>query len=481
MKLYHGSKDWFERPSENFAGVGDGRSMYGLGFYFGTSHQVCKEHLNNRLNDFGQNPDYDAVIYEAELAEDAGILRYATPVERDLISRAEAVARKVGDNELAGNLAKLGRGMDAGTDIDDLEIAGRQFPTIKDGKVKTNDFRRLVEEAYPDQRLQNQFLKTSGIHVIESYEAFCVIDYSKIGPMKVAEVIGKGPEDMPDGMTAGDLTNPQAKINTSEQIAQGRLYSETFSDAYREVKSTGNPTLLAEFKQLADLLVSDRFIAADQFRQTREQNNGFAIRDGMGHAIGRILRDVGAENEDDYSGRNTWRRQADWITDEFGPDNPVTPLVDSLRHSIDMHNDNRARVTEALADPAKDTAVLFQVHNPDDYTASFIQGLEAIRATGDADAVLAGRRMVRDLWSLEDDSHHKAVADQMGKGLIAMSEGQKGAADKMRHDARISRAPKAEDMVMATSFLDRSLSLHRKLEAQRTARAEKQMTTQKEV
>lgn len=285
VTLYHASPVWFERPDIDFAGIGDGRSMSGLGFNMAEGATYCREHLENR-----SGSEVDGVVFSVDVPLE-GVADWGARLDAELLDRSTRRAVELGMADLAGDLGRLRGAMATGSDFVQPDYYVNGAERREDMRRATNGLiRDLVTRSLPDQRLWNEFMVGMGVNVTKSAYVWVAIDPTVLGPLRVHEIVGKGARGMPEGVRPGDLAARPGSATTS-RLDTGDLRSENLTDAWRCVRSLGDARLEANFRKVAKILVSDDYVqkADPAARRTLGQSYGFDLRDAVGRAIRETL------------------------------------------------------------------------------------------------------------------------------------------------------------------------------------------------
>ncbi|MGH1398015.1 MAG: hypothetical protein ACRBCT_02260 [Alphaproteobacteria bacterium] len=130
-----------------------------------------------------------------------------------------------------------------------------------------------------------------------------------------------------------------ARNNPAELIDQGNYMSSEFRYAAWSVTDTGNEALQSSFKDFASVLLSDEYNrrGLSEFESHGQHiDNGFTLRDGMGHAISRMINDGGLDG-DHFGGQKTWIRQKEYLLRTAGDDPELVTKLEALEDTLFEH------------------------------------------------------------------------------------------------------------------------------------------------
>lgn len=324
VTLFHGTSTWFERPDMDLAGMGDGRSMAGLGFNMADSAAYCREHLGMR----GASPD--AVIFQTEVEAEC-LADWGKRLDPGILDRATTRAAELGMERLAGDLGRLRGALTEGSSFVLKGYYASGADRREDPSLASNSLvRDMVGRALPDQRLWNEFMLGMGVRVQRTGNVWVAIDADAVGPLRVAEVLGQGPAGMPPGIGPGDLAETPSSRAGADRLEAGDLRSDELRRAWDIVRESGDARLEVAFRNLAKVLVSDRFLPPSDPSggRTAAQNNGFDIRNSVGLAI----RDALApwQNEAGIAAAPTRLAERLGRAAEYARDRVGDPVLDTL-------------------------------------------------------------------------------------------------------------------------------------------------------
>lgn len=152
--------------------------------------------------------------------------------------------------------------------------------------------------------------------------------------------LGIPSEERLEAQRAEELAN--ARNNPDELIAQGNYMSSEFRHASWSVESTENKSLQSSFQEFASVLLSDdynmRGLPNNGHDSTYRQRDGYSLRDGMGHAIARMINDGGLD-DDHYGGLKTWIRHKKHLLSKAGDDSKLVTAFNSLEENLLKHTE----------------------------------------------------------------------------------------------------------------------------------------------
>jgi len=395
VTVYHGSPTWFERPDPDYARIGNGNSVHGFGFNMTDSLSYVGDHMMRRETEHG-------VIFALELDRDR-ILASADPLCGKWLDRAVERADILGLRTLSSSLRRLRAAGEAGEAFMwpgyRADGAAR---TVRPVEMTAGLLRDMIRQTFPDQRLENEFLRGMGVQAVWTHDVLAAIDYTSLPPMRVHRVIGRGPEGMPSGVRAGEPALRQHRIEPDRQLESGDLLSGELSTAWLEVRRAGDERLAAAFRRLARLVVSDSFaVPADPYAQrTARQNFGFDVRNAIGLAVQR-----GLDGGDMRGTIDRARKSLEGYID----DPRMFLMIGELAGAVDAHNSRKAAAARAA-----EAVITGAGQQPCACHPAEAATLARLAAIGDPDAFGHARAAFRAVRQMEDaDRLPKAGADAM--------------------------------------------------------------------
>lgn len=282
MKLYHGSTTLFDRPSNARFKEGFANSEYGVGFNTSDYMGEAWEHADGVTNGPG-------VIYEFEFDEArlANWLVFTRPI-------GDAIHGRIMDNlhrlpaERAQSLRET-----LTPETDGFDAFG-----ILQGRHK-NDC---------------QFMMNCGIEGSNTGSIYVFFSAESVPPQKIRQVVG----NFPAATEALERQNATGVLSVDKPVkADGTIMgprksymSEELANAAHYIHRTGDIKLAQQFESMASILLSDEW--------KKPGGNGFDIRNNMGLAFQRLMRDGGRDLSDHFSGANTFTRNVEWMKRETG-------------------------------------------------------------------------------------------------------------------------------------------------------------------
>ena len=321
--VYHGSMYQFSRPDPRYYGAGDGRSMYGQGFYVAVDPDYAQEHLNERLRDYRGR---GGAVYAMDInLSDDNVISENKPLTNEQFDRFINSAREQSQLELAKQLEDLRKFTKTG----DRSLLPADFYPLRNN-ISGYDLRTIVEHTI-GQGPSAVFFRNAGVGAFftlggsSMYDMYMIVDPEiVIGETRVHELIGNGP----------------IRNNAYKLLELGELSSEEFKSALHSVRATQNREMISSFKSLAAFLVSDEYnmrgLPNNGAGANYHQQRGFDLRDGMGHAIQRMLRDGGLD-DDYFGGQSTWQRQRQQLLDLAGDDPKLLEVFDRFETAMFDH------------------------------------------------------------------------------------------------------------------------------------------------
>ncbi len=323
ISVYHGTAHQFERPDPKYFGEGDGQSVHGLGFYVAKYPEYAKEHLTDRIRNGAAK---GGVIYEMDLEiDDKRIFDRTSPLKPTDMDRYIESARQQGKVDLANNISELKKHISSGAET---TFQGRYVP-VQDGTLGASRFQDFLEH-HEGQTGASNFLKHSGIDALytpnSQYSMYTVLNMESLkGNTRIHETIGDGP-----------LRNNPAKL-----VENKDFWSQELSSADSDISASGNNDLRRKFDSLTAHLLSDEYskrgLGPDAV-SSRRQNDGYTLRDHLGNATQRLMRDGGMD-EGHWGGKQSWDRfvkEAEYLA---GDDPALMRKIQNFGSALETHNE----------------------------------------------------------------------------------------------------------------------------------------------
>lgn len=299
ITLYHGSFNLFERPSNSKVQEGFTSSEYGVGFNTSDYGGDAWEHANGIAGGPG-------VIYSYEFDE--------TRLEKWLVGD-RPIGQDIYDNIIAN--------------LDSLPNIANEERIREELTPDTNGFEAfgLLQGRH---KQGTEFLQKCGVEGSYTGNYFIFFDANKVPEQKIHQVLG----DFPAAHTAFEEQKKSGKLSVDQPVKyDGTIVgprkdykSEELSFAAWDIHATGDADLITSFEDMVNPLLTDPDI-------TKPGGNGFSLRNNLGSAISRSLRDGGQDLTDHWSGANTFQRTFDWA--ETTPEgDKIVPLARAVRDRI---------------------------------------------------------------------------------------------------------------------------------------------------
>lgn len=331
LTLYHGSHYQFDRPDPRYFGVGDGQSVGGVGFYAAKYPEYAKEHVETRLREGWGPRDAGGVVYsmQVDIPDERVLNRYGS-IDAQGVGRFAEQARLQGNQALADKLTELRRHVEIPRQnmYDNDRLNGDYMP-VENGKLRMNNFYELVEKSENPTGAAD-FFRKSGIDAVlvpnNQYAHYVILNQDVIkGNMSVHEIVGNGP-----------LRNNPSKLFDNREF-----FSEELHSAAADVDKIPDPNVRSHFRVLTETLLSDEYNrkGLDPLKDslTSKQQDGFSLRDSLGHATQRLLRDGGMDDSH-WSGNKTFERLREYAVRGYGEDDPLVKQIDRFQNSLNDHN-----------------------------------------------------------------------------------------------------------------------------------------------
>ena len=235
MKLYHASPVYMESPTMAFAQEQENKLMIGFGFYVSDEPSFCKPYGNGLFS-----MDLDLKKYEN------------TPEQNNKIIQA---AKYI-----------------AGLDIKE------QFNRFLEEYPKSSGLSAL-NSIIPDQKLQSEILKETGVQILDHGKYKCIIDEKALPHNWTFEgLISDNLPGKPDNINPGDKTQGNFK-----QLSNHMLPDDSLSRAYIRTTNKQLLNIQAYIKQIASVLYTK-----DNFSQ-ENQAEMIALNNKIGDFINDLI------------------------------------------------------------------------------------------------------------------------------------------------------------------------------------------------
>lgn len=324
MKLFHGSPNLFDRFDAAKSETGPASAENGFGINLSDGREIPWEHANGMAN--GPGVIYSVEIDDAHLRDDWLISNKA--IGQNKYDRIVAGSAGHPSADAAADLRKYLTPESTGSEV--FALAGLRYPR------------------------NTEFIAGCGIggfhRVGES--TFVVFRPDQLSPLQIDQVIGEFPEaaaahqaqmetgvfQLPAGEPPPVAPTPNVAVDpvvappaTPAPVASAdaggprNFRSEELGAAARRVGLLNDAAVGRAFDDLSAALTQGRWLDP--------AGSGFDARNATGLAVQRLINDKGAD-DDHWSGRETFKRVRDSLSDHPDVQAKVVALEDALQASV---------------------------------------------------------------------------------------------------------------------------------------------------